>query len=249
MERTKNIKLVVIVFILLFPLFLSALTPTDCKYDFYEAYITGDMEKWEETLSFSIIYYHQTKDPEFLEQFIIGSYGFVPYLIEQEEFTKAKEYIEKANSAILFLENENKVKYLSFKGAFIAFEIGIDIYKAIYLGPRSMAYINESIELNIENPYGWLEKANAEYHMPRAFGGSYEDALKYYQKSINYFENQEEISHNWIYLNTQVWMAKTYEKLGQDQEAIAIYKRLLSLVPDFNWVKNELLPELNSKIL
>ena len=141
------------------------------------------------------------------------------------------------------LKEDDAEKYASFMGAFIAFEIGIDMYKAIYLGPKSMTYIYESVTINPKNPYGWLEKGNAEYHMPRAFGGSYEEAVANFSKALILFEETNNTDLNWLYLNTLTWLAVSYEKLNDYNNAEIIYQKILAIEPEFQWVKNELFPK------
>ena len=129
------------------------------------------------------------------------------------------------------------------KGAFIAFKIGLKRSRAVFLGPRSMEHINRAVELDSSNPMAWMEKGNAEYHMPRIFGGSYNKAAQYYKKAINYFEKQHDGQHTWMYMNALAWLAQSYDKAKEDDQARETYEKILALEPDFKWVKEELYPE------
>lgn len=242
MER-KRYTTVILTSIIAFFLAIQAFPqkPVDCQCKFYQAYLAGEMDEWETIMNDAYTYYQATNNPEFLMQYIMGSYGYIPYLIENEDFSKAKEYINRSKK---MLARQDDGEYLSFLGAFIAYEIGIHVYKAVYLGPKSMAYINESIEVNAGSPYGWLEKGNAEFHMPRAFGGSYHEAANNYLKAIQKFEQNKNTKCNWIYLNTKVFLAFSYQEMGKEEEALSTYKEILEIAPDFKWVKNELYPEL-----
>lgn len=200
------------------------------------------MQLWEKSLNDTYEAYEKTQNDEFLQEFIMGSYGLIPYLIDNKELEKAENVLDKAQKSFKKLKNQEK--YLSFYGAFLAFEIGIDFYKAVFLGPKIMDYIDKSLEGNPTNPYGWLEKGNAEFHMPRAFGGSYEEAIVNYSKAVKSFEAKNDTRYNWVYLNTLTFLAQSYIELEQYKEAKKVYEKILQISPDFQWVKNELYPAL-----
>jgi tetratricopeptide (TPR) repeat protein len=173
-------------------------------------------------------------------------YGYVAYLIGIEEDDEAENYIEEAEPYIERLKGYNAYQSPAeaLHGAFIAYKIGINKARAVFLGPQSMKHINNAIEIDPDNPKGWIEKGNAEYHMPRYLGGSYEQAAKYYKKAIAYFEDNDSQSKcSWIYLNALAWLAQSYDKMGEIRKARATYQKILSVEPGFTWVSDELYPE------
>ncbi len=222
----------------------------DYKCKFYTAYIKGDMTEWPEWIDQLERLYRDHEDPELLNELLVAYYGYVAYLIGVDEDKTAENYIEEAEPYIEKLKNHQayKASVEALHGAFIAYKIGINKARAIYLGPKSMKHINNAIEIDPDNPKGWMEKGNAEYHMPRYLGGSYEQSAEYYKRAIACFENNDsEAKCSWIYLNAHAWLAQSYQKMGAIDKARSTYEKILSIEPGFTWVSEELYPEFQKK--
>ena len=50
------------------------------------------------------------------------------------------------------------------------------------------------------------------------------------------------VKTDWNYLSLLTQIAKAYEELKDYKNAETYYRKILSLAPDFAWVKNELYP-------
>lgn len=85
------------------------------------------------------------------------------------------------------------------------------------------------------------------FNTPKMFGGSYEDALKNFSKAVLIYEKSGG-NPPWGYAEALVWMGRTYEKLSEYQNALLSYKRALIVEPEYEWVKNYLLPSLEKRI-
>jgi len=222
----------------------------DCK--FYKAYVSGEMSPWAGYIDQLEDIYTNHPSPNLLYDIVKAYYGYIAYAIGIEDDHTARDYLNQGESYLTELTQMNSylAEAKAFKGAFIAFEIGMNVSKAVFLGPRSMRYINRALELEPDNVHALLEKGNAEYHMPRMFGGSYEKAIHYFQNAVQNLErNAPDLSCNWIYMNALAWLAQSYEKAGGIHRAEKIYKRILTLEPDFNWVAEELYPKFKQKYL
>lgn len=198
------------------------------------------MTQWKEIITILENDYSQTKSLKCLFSLAFAQYGYTAYLIGNDKKEDAANYIKKTEKSIHFLLEwkayPSRVEAL--KAAIIAYKIALNPGKAIYLGPLSLNHINNSLEIDSTCPYGWVEKANSEYFMPRVFGGSYLNAVKYYKKAIYYFELDPVLTKcNWYYMNTLLWLAKSYEKLGQADKAKATYKKMLGLDSKFILIK------------
>ena len=245
----KSSPILFLLFFILVPLFsvsqdYSGKNEMQCK--FYEAYVTGEMEPWPEYIDKLERIYSDNSSGELLYDIVEAYYGYVAYAIGIDEYDEANKYIEAAEHYLVKLEEKQEYKStaLAFKGAFIAFKIGMNRAKAVYLGPRSMSNINMALELDHENINALIEKGNAEYHMPRIFGGSYSKATEYFNRAVNAMEKSDEnLSCNWTYMNALAWLAQSYEKAGKIIKAENTYLKILEKEPEFDWVANELYPE------
>lgn len=244
----KNIILLFIVFIMTGFSSLYAQDSYSCK--FYKAYISGDMSGWPGWINELEKEYQRHESDEVLKDMVVAYYGYIAWLIGVERENEADDYIERGEGYIDKLSEKPGYKSYAqaMQGAFLAYEISMNMGKALYLGTRSLRYINRAIEEDPDNPYAWIEKGNAKYHMPKAVGGSYTEAAEYYQKAVKYLEKDErETQCNWVYLNAMAWQAQSYNKAGQRNKARQTYEKILSLEPDFEWVRDELYPEFLDK--
>ena len=56
-----------------------------------------------------------------------------------------------------------------------------------------------------------------------------------------------DVENNWNYLSTLTLIAGAYEELGNYEKAETYYLKILSISPQFTWVKNNLYPKFLSK--
>jgi tetratricopeptide (TPR) repeat protein len=220
----------------------------NCKY--YHAYISGDMSDWPDWIRQMEKELGDHPQPRLRYDIVLAHYGYVAYLIGAGKDEAASEYIENGEMHLdaLRIFPEYTSRYEAMQGAFIAFKIGLNRSKAVWLGPKSMGHINRAVELDSTNPVAWMEKANAEYHMPRVFGGSYAKAVEYYQKAVGFFEQHDARIHcNWLYINALAWLARSCEKANMDTRAKLTYLKILALEPDFQWVKEDLYPAFQNR--
>ncbi len=245
MERPQYITRVVLVIITLLlsmQLGFSQITYRDAMY---KAYSQGKMDKWYEIMHTC----EKNVDQNNLEeQFELISYfyGYTAWLIGAEKYDTAEEYIDKSEEIIdkLLDESPENATLLAYKGAYIAFTIGISNLKAIYLGPQSMKYINKSIELDPDNIQGNIEKGNSMYYRPSVFGGDKTEAITYYVKAVKSFEKQGLVVNNWMYINTMTALGQAYEATDQIPLAKLCYEKIIRIFPNFMWVEDELYPDM-----
>lgn len=246
MERPQHITRIVLVIITsLLSIQLSFSQSNTYRDSIYKAYSRGKMDKWLEIMNTCE---KNIDENDVAEQFELVSYyyGYTAWLVGAEKFETAEVYIDKSEKIIdkLLIESPENATLLAYKGAYIAFTIGISNLKAIYLGPRSMKYINKSIKLDSENIQGNIEKGNSMYYRPSAFGGDKKEAIDYYVKAVESFEKQELVVNNWMYINTLTALGQAYEATDQIQLAKLCYEKIIDIFPNFMWVEDELYPDL-----
>lgn len=246
MERPQYITRVVLVIItLLLSMQLGFSQSTTYRDSIYKAYSRGKMDKWYEIMDTCEKNVNQNNlEGQF--ELISYYYGYTAWLIGAEKYDTAEKYIEKSEELIdeLLEKSPKNATLLAYKGAYIAFTIGISSLKAIYLGPKSMKYINKSIELDSANIQGNIEKGNSMYYRPSVFGGDKTEAIEYYVKAVESFEKQGLVVNNWMYINTMTALGQAYEATDQIQLAKLCYEKIIRIFPNFMWVEDELYPDL-----
>ena len=218
----------------------------------YEGYINNDLTSWKIANSALMAQFNSSKHMglELAYETILAEYGMIGYCLASESCKDVDDRIDHAQEMLEdLLEDYPKwSEGHAFLGALIAMEIGRSPAKAIYLGPGSSRHIEKAIDLNANNPSGWVEMGNMRFHAPALFGGDKKEAIICFKKAIELFDKQLALrKDNWLYLHAWVWLAKAYEETGDKEMAVKTYENLLIHEPRFMWVKNELLPQIKSK--
>lgn len=245
MERPQHITRVVLVGITWLLSMQSGFSQNAYRDSIYKAYARGKMDKWYTIMRT----YEKNVDQHNVEEqleLVSYYYGYTAWLVGAEKYDTAEEYIDKSEELIekLLEESPENPTLMAYKGAYLAFEIGISSLKAIFLGPKSMKYINKSIELDPDNIQGNIEKGNSMFYRPSAFGGDKMEAIDYYIKAVESFEKQGLVVNNWMYINTMTALGQAYEATDQIQLAKLCYEKIIRIFPNFMWVEEELYPDL-----
>lgn len=132
-------------------------------------------------------------------------------------------------------------KLPAYKPHCVAFRATLNSYSAInspftaiYYLPKSFSMIKTAVENNPQSPYVWAEYGNLEYGYREFLGGNFNDAIAYYKKSLQLFEQQKQnTACNWYYVNTLLFLAKSYEGNKSYVEANNVYDRILKLIPSY----------------
>lgn len=245
MEGKKCIlRLTLVISFFLFSVQVS-LAQSDLTDRLYEAYARGKMDVWftvmqefEEENDFS-------SNDEKLE-LINLYYGYAAWLISVEKDDLAETYIEKSDEILdeILEKDPANCTAMAFKGAFVAFEIGIYRYKAIYLGMASMDFIEGAYELDPSNIQANIEMGNSSFYTPPAFGGDKSSSIAYYKTAARQMELNDLVEKNWLYLNVMTALGMAYEATGQIQHAKLCYEKILVVKPNYMWVGEELYPDM-----
>lgn len=243
MERKKNPGYLIGIILSILTFLNPAASGSDNTHEkIYEAYVSGNISAW-----IPVIRQLEKSQPASTKgklELLNYYYGYTGYLISVDKFNLAELYIERAEKLmqeIVSASPDNATVY-AYMGSFLGFRIGMNKFKAPVLGPKSLEYIDRSIAMDPDNAQGFLEKGNASYYTPSLFGGSKEDAIRYYNRAIQLLEATGQTKSNWLYLNALTILAQAYEKTDRRQEAEAMYSKILRLEPQFKWVRDELYP-------
>lgn len=238
MERQKHI---VTSFIIV--LFACNTALGSWKQDIYQAYIGNNMNRWQTIID--KMEQEKVKEKDFLSQLVNYQYGYIGWCLGNDKNRLAKEYLDKAENNLELLANQNASPSTihAYESAFYGFKIGLSRIRAPIYGPRSIKHAKEAIELDENNPLGYIQYGNSQFYMPSMFGGSKEEAISYFQKAEKLMEqNPEALENNWNYLGLLTLIAQSFEEMGQYDKAEDYYKKVLTVEPEFSWVRDELYP-------
>lgn len=224
---------------------------TTHEINIYKAFISGDMSKWETTLKSMQKEYGATQDLQLLEKIIETQYGLIAYYIGNERKSEAALHLIEAEKNIdqLMAKQPQSSSGYVMKATMQAFRISFNKIKAPILGAQFEKNIQKALSINPNNAAAWYELGNMEFYKPMVFGGSKNNAVANYQKAVALFEKPgSRLQYNWVYLNALVSLAKAFENFKLHADALAVYEKILKIEPEFQWVKNELLPQLKTRL-
>ncbi len=215
----------------------------------YRAYVEDRMGLWENTLENMIFEYRQHPTNELLYDIVLAKYGLTGYYLGTGKEDEGAKMLESAERWLTRLENTGKhtADAKLFRAAFNAFRITLRPIRATRLGPVSSRLINDALDLEPNNPHAHLEKGNMLFYAPPIFGGSKRRSIEHYARAVELFEQNMPTSQRWLYLSTLVSLANAYQETGDTESAMRTFRKALSFEPEFKWVRDELLPELESR--
>jgi hypothetical protein len=244
MERPKH----KLIFIILLFLSSHVLSGSD-RSDIYYAYVNNRMELWKKVID--RMESVPQKSDEFLLELVNYQYGYIGYCLGFDKKDEAKKYLELAQKNADLLEKHNyRLSMINaYNSAFCGFRIGISILAVPANGSRSIDYAKKAIELDKDNYLGYVQYGNAQFYMPKAFGGSKLEGIKYFNRAREILERDKAgLKENWNYLALLIVIGQSYYYLEDYSSAKAVYDKILFLEPDFTYVKDELYPQLMKKM-
>lgn len=207
------------------------------------SYRTGQLNEWQGVIGDLTKLYTQTNDLGILFKIAQTQYGYIGFLIGTGKTSEARRYLKMAENNVenILAKRPNCHDALAIQSSLYAFHIALSPYKAPVFGPRSLMIIDEAYKINNASPQVLIEKGNVAHYAPALFGGNLLKAIDYYTLAIEKLQTGGQPT--WILLNTLVQRAMVYDKAGMKTEAKNAYRQILTLAPDFKWVRDELYPQ------
>jgi tetratricopeptide (TPR) repeat protein len=219
------------------------------KTEIYKAYISNNMNEWKKVMDRMNL--ETKRDNDFLLELLNYQYGYIGWCIGNKENEQAKKYLSLAEKNIEILEKQSfELSILNaYKSAFYGYRVGLNKLQAPFIGPKSVESAKKAIELDKNNPYGYIQIGNSEFYMPSVFGGSKTVALENFKKAENLMErNPEKIKNDWNYLSLLAMIVMSCKELKQYELAKYYCEKALKTEPEFLWVKLDLYPEIKNLI-
>jgi len=240
---------VLAVMLIALPLVMAGKDCSNCTI--YRGYITGDMELWKKGMNDLQQSFNREPDACTLYTLTEARYGYIGYLLGTGDKSAARPLIDAFEKELDLLASypEYTAETEAFRISLLGFRMGLNPARAVTLGPKALKQLETAMEKGGNSAAVWIEKANSEAHMPAFAGGSKEKAAASFREALRLYEAGGEMSGcNWRYLNTMVLLGQLLEKMDDWQGAREAYRRALKRAPDFEWVRDELLPAVEKKI-
>lgn len=189
----------------------------------------------------------------FAQYFLAYSdYRLAIYYMQNEDDEQFKNYIKlsKAELKTILDSDDKDPEALALLASDYGEEIREDSSLAPQLAPKALAMISEVIEIAPDNPRVQLLAGKLILTLPEKYGGNKVKALVHLQKSVNLFEANREADDpiGWGYIFALTWLGINYTELNDYATAAKIYNKALEVEPDFLWINNVLLPDVENKL-
>lgn len=233
--------------VLLFLLLLPALLQAQLNHELlYNAYLTQDFQVWKNAIDEAQNSKMTTRQ---LEELVNYECGYIGACLGEKKTTEAVRVMNSMERHLTVLENHNYQPAITnmYRSALCAFKITENKWQLIPLGTQSIKYAELAFEEDPKNPMIVGMKGNVDFFRPAIIGGSKKNALYNYEKATELFENQKQTTFNWNYLANLLSMAQAYEKTGNIQKAQMICEKMLTIAPNFKYVKEVYYPQLVKK--
>lgn len=109
--------------------------------------------------------------------------------------------------------------------------------KGMFLGMKSSSLIDDAMELQPTSPLVQKLYAGSKLYTPEMFGGDPREATESFAVAIKIYEGGEDTVNNWLYLDSMMGLSKAYRKTDQQDKAIEVLKRAISIEPDYKWAE------------
>lgn len=229
--------------VLFIPLCISA--QESYRQRLYESYVHKRMHLWEGIIGEMNRRYEQTGDQDLLHQLCFAYYGYIGYLISEEEDAAGKESLKVALNRTARLEEVTggSPEVLALQGALLGYKIVLSKFSSLVSGPKALRYIKKANEApgNCFNCH--MEMGNMKFYTPAFLGGSKAEAIPYYERAVELVERSSlKKERDWIYMNTLLLLANAYSETGRKDRAQALYESLLEYEPRATWIRKEYCP-------
>lgn len=242
----KHFTLLFLLLLFSLPLSLSASE----KESIYNAYIYNNMESWKRVID--RMHAIKEKNTEQELELLNFEYGYIGWCIGNKKNSLAKTYMKRMEERMNRLKSRQvrPALMLAYESAYLGYQVGLNKFKAPFLGQKSISAAEKSVKQDPDNAFGYVQFGNIDFFRPALFGGSKPNALKHYLTAERLYLSQKGSSaeiKDWNLLALWIQIAQTYDALDDVKRADEYYKKILMAEPNFKWVKDELYSKFKQK--
>lgn len=153
-------------------------------------------------------------------------------------YSEGQKYLEKAMEADPSF-GESYALYATLLG----YEIALHQEKAMVLGFKSFEYFAKALQKEPNNPRINLLKGTSDLYTPEIYGGGPDNAIGYFNKSINLFEKEnikDPVKPSWGKEEAYTFLGMAYKQKKEYDKAREYLKKALEINPNFGLAAREL---------
>lgn len=136
----------------------------------------------------------------------------------------------------------------ALRSAVIGQIIGVSgIMAGMRLGSKADGLMDDAVAMGPDNPRVFMLRGVSAMYKPKVFGGGMDKAERDLKRALELFGNDEPESPRprWGHAEAWAWLGQVYAAEKRVAEARDAYAQALALVPEYGWVKRQLLPALD----
>ena len=179
--------------------------------------------------------------------------GYADYRIslfyQQKDPQRARQLLDRAIEHLeqaIRLDNRFAEAYALLSSC-LGQKIRYEPASAMFLGPQSAEKMQAALALEPHNPRVVLLNALRLFFTPPMFGGSTEKGLAGFRQATELFARfkaADSLAPDWGYEEAFAWVGLAYQQKGDFTRARQAFEQALTILPDYRWVKEILLPNL-----
>jgi tetratricopeptide (TPR) repeat protein len=211
----------------------------DCRFE--ALFLKGDMQTWARVVD--SLQRQALSDREHFS-LALAEYGLIGYYLAQDRDDAAEVLYKKHRRHLdLMLEKYPKhATYRALDAATVGFQIALSPWRAPLLSSGHHEKLTLAMDLSDNDYMPLIEMGNSLFWRPSFVGGDKEKARDYYQKAYAILEQQD--GCNWVFFHLGAWLGQVHARMDDPEKALLLYEELLVRAPGFQFVKDELLPQL-----
>lgn len=209
-----------------------------------DAYMRQDMTVWD---SYLHAYSFNSLSQKEKLRYLSYEYGYVATAIEIKA-ADAKQHLTDFEAHIDAMEKViPQAQLLCYRSSAAAYHALYNKVLFVTKGAESYSLVKKAYETDSLNPGVLTLKGNVDFYAPKTLGGNKQRGMSCFFKARRIYEQQNLTHCNWNYLSCCLCIIQGYQKLGQYDKAINECKALLKKEPNYVYVRETLLPEIEKQ--
>lgn len=157
----------------------------------------------------------------------------------KQESDLAEQSLDQAMAILELLDQEQtqNAEVKALLAQVYGYKIALSPIKGVVYGGKSQKTLQLAESLAPTNPRVLLVKGIGAANTPPMFGGSKEEALQAFDKSIQAYDNDMYSNYYWGHSEAYTWRGLLHAQLGDSEQAMADWQKALEIDPGYGWAK------------